>query len=328
MKKTWLIFIVVVLFAAALGYLYYGRQKVNVNQQGNNSGRATTSNVDAHGCDNSQGQSWCDIQQKCLGGSEKCVATTSANIVTFYCQEGILQANFSSSSVDLTFKDGSQMILPQTISGSGIRYATGTTVFSSEGDDAFLTQKDKTVYTNCVAGTQTSAQDINTYTDRGNTFSFSYPAQFVLSGGEIGYSQSWSYNSPDFGILFAVVNIPQEFLPKTNFGEAKFTVGTSADPHAIKNCLISDSGGTTTTEIINGTKFTKMNFVGVGAGNIYDVTAYHVILNSQCYAIEYMIHSSNIYNYSPDQGIKEFDKTKVELLLENMAQSFKFIPQQ
>jgi membrane-bound inhibitor of C-type lysozyme len=302
--------IVVILIAGGCLYFYQNKE---VPVAGNKIIATTT--------ENNKNSDSCSVNSSGCAG----VATTSANVVKFFCQEGVLQAEFATGSVKLILKDGSQMILPQTISGSGIRYATGTTVFSSEGDDAFLTQKDKTVYTNCVAGTQTSAQDINTYTDRGNTFSFSYPAQFVLSGGEIGYSQNWSYSSQDFGILFAVVNIPQEFLPKTNFGEAKFTVGTSADPHAIKNCLVSNFAGTTTTEIINGTKFTKMHFTGAAAGNYYDTTAYHILYNNQCYALEYMIHSSNIYNYSPDQGIKEFDKTKVEPLLEKMAQSFRFL---
>ena len=104
-------------------------------------------------------------------------------------------------------------------------------------------------------------------------------------------------------------------------------MGTSADPNAIKNCLVYTNGnvGTSSEVTINGRKFTKMNFTDAGAGNYYDTTSYRTIYNNQCYAVEYIIHSSNIYNYSPDQGVKEFDKTKITSILERIIQSFKFI---
>jgi membrane-bound inhibitor of C-type lysozyme len=314
MKKKASIVLLFIIIVAAAGVWFFGRQKTKPVLVNNSKIVATTT------AENNQGSGACSIS------SPNCAATTtSANIVTYFCQEGILIANYASSSVTLTLNDGKKLFLPQTMSASGTRYEKGIIVFISKGDNSFLMEKDKIIYTNCVAGNQTAAQDTSTFTDQAKTFSFSYSSRFVLSGGELGYTPNWSYNASTSGLILAVVNIPQEFMPKTNFGEAKFTVSTSADPDAVKNCLVSGFGGTTTAEIINGTKFTKMNFSDVGAGNIYDVTAYHVILNSQCYALEYIIHSSNIFNYSPDQGIKQFDETKIRPFLENMAQSFKFL---
>jgi hypothetical protein len=198
----------------------------------------------------------------------------------------------------------------------------------SKGDNAFLTQKNVTTYTNCVAGNQTVSGNVNTYTDAEKTFSFSYPNQFILSGGEIGFSQDWNYNASSSGMLLAVVNIPRSFMPGTNFGEAKFSVGTSADPSAVKGCLTSDFGNfATTTKVTIGNRvFTKIVYTDVGAGNYYDVTSYRTVYNGQCYAVESLIHSSNILNYSPDQGIKQFDRLKISLVLEGMAQSFKILP--
>jgi membrane-bound inhibitor of C-type lysozyme len=257
---------------------------------------------------------------------------TAVNNVTFYCEEGTFQASFGKTYVTLNFASGTNILLPQAISGSGIRYELGSTTFIGEGDKGFLTEGTTTTYTNCIAGNVQTNGSVNTYTDMGKTFSFSYPNQFTLSGGDIGYSQDWSYenNNADLGMLFTKVIIPRSFLSgKTNFGEAKFTVGTSADPDAVKNCLINSYGemGTTTEVTINNQKFTKINFTDAGAGNLYDTTSYRTILNGQCYAIEYIIHSSNIYNYSPDQGVKEFDKAKVTAQLESMVQSFSFLPQ-
>ena len=314
MKKKASIVLLIIIIVTAAGVWYFGLGKKSVSVDNSKNVATTTA-------ENNKGSGVCSVSSPSCATA----ATTSANIVTYFCQEGILLANYASSSVSLTFKDGKNLVLPQAMSASGIRYEKGITVFISKGDNSFLMEKDKITYTNCVAGTQAATQDISTFTDQAKTFSFSYPGQFVLSGGELGYTPNWSYNASTSGLILAVVNIPQEFMPKTNFGEAKFTVSTSADPDAVKNCLVSGFGGTTTTEIINGTKFTKMNFTGVAAGNIYDTTAYHAIYNSQCYAVEYLIHSSNIYNYSPDQGIKQFDETKIRTLLENTVQSFKFL---
>lgn len=253
---------------------------------------------------------------------------SAGNIVNFYCQEGNLKAQFGKNYVVLTFSDKTNTLLPQATSGSGIRYEMGSTTFIGEGDNASLMENNVQTYTNCLAGNQITKNGINTYTDLSKTFSFSYPNQFVLSGGNFGYSQDWEVGTTNLGLLLAVVNIPRTFFTeKTNFSEAKFTVGTSADPDAIKNCLTYNNGNTgTSSEItVNNRKFTKIQFGDVGAGNYYDTTSYRTIYDNQCYAIEYTIHSSNIYNYSPDQGVKEFDKAKVTSVLEGIVQSFKFI---
>jgi membrane-bound inhibitor of C-type lysozyme len=330
-KSLWIIILAVIILLAAGAYLYYDRQALPFFHANTTAtGTIVGSDRDAHGCIPSAGYSWCEAKQKCLRPwEEACTAAISKPVITYFCQEGILKAVYGSSSVELTLKDGSMMTLPQTISGSGIRYEEGSTTLVGKGDNAFLTQKGSTTYTNCVDGSQSSNQNINTYTDAGKTFSFSYPDQFVLSGGEIGFGQDWSYDTPDLGLLLAVVNIPRSILPGTNFGEAKFSVGTSVDPNALKNCLTSDFArpGSATEVSLNGQQFTKIIFTDVGAGNYYDVTSYRTIYNNQCYVVEEMIHSSNIENYSPDQGIKQFDRTKVAPILESMAQSFKFLPQ-
>jgi len=249
-----------------------------------------------------------------------------SNTVTYFCQEGTLKATYEKSDVILSFKNGSTTTLPQTISGSGIRYELGSTTLVSEGNNANLTENNKETYTKCVAGNQTSNEGVNTYTDNSKTFSFSYPGQFILSGGDIGYSQDWSYGTDKLGLLLAVVNIPKSFMPKTNFGESRFTVGTSVDPDAVKNCLTYNYGGMGSTSMvtIGDRKFTKMKFSDAGAGNYYDTTSYRTIYNGQCFAIEYTVHSTNIYNYSPDQGIKAFDEAKITHILDGIVYSFKF----
>lgn len=251
---------------------------------------------------------------------------TETNKVTYFCKEGILKAKYQKDNVTLLFKDVKNLTLPQTFSGSGIRYEFGTTTFVSKGGFAFLTEGDKQTYTNCVSGQEIKNMGINTYTDSSKTFSFSYPEQFILSGGDIGYSQDWSVGTDKLGQLLTVLDIPRTLMPKTNFAGSKFTVGRSADPDAVKNCLVYNYGGmgTTSEATIGERKFTKMTFTDAGAGNFYETTSYKTIYNEQCYVIEYNIHSTNIYNYSPDQGIKSFDKAKIVHILEGIVESFSF----
>jgi membrane-bound inhibitor of C-type lysozyme len=262
--------------------------------------------------------------------------STVANTVSFSCDTGSFTGVFGSSSVVLTLSDGRSFTLPQVMSGSGIRYESTSTanediVLESEGSNAFITENGKTTFTNCISGTNatsTNATGIKTFTDQGNTFSFTYPSQFMVSGGGIGYSTDWMVNATTSGMLLAKLTIPSSFQPKTNFGDATLTIGTSADPEAVKQCTtFSESGGPSVPSsqvTINGVTYTKFSESDAGAGNIYQTTSYRTIRNDQCYALEYTIHSANIENYSPDQGITAFDQTKVQSVLDGIIQSVKF----
>ena len=255
------------------------------------------------------------------------VDTTIVNKVTYYCQEGILGAAYGKNNVAVTFPDGTVQTLPQSISADGGRYELGSMVFWSKGDNAFVTVNDKNTYTNCVTGTITDAGNgLQTYTDPSKLFSFTYPSQFNLSGGEGSYTQNWQGNTTTLGMLLALVNIPNSLMPKTNFGDSRFTVGTSSDPDAVKNCLIAENGSVVKNKkvMIGGTAFAEIALGDAGAGNYYDTTSYRTVRDGQCYAIEYTIHSMNIGNYSPDQGIKAFDQAKIKSIFEGIVQSFKF----
>lgn len=55
--------------------------------------------------------------------------------------------------VDISLSDGRKLSLPQTLSGSGIRYANAdeSFVFWSKGDTAFVEEGKAMTYTGCVA---------------------------------------------------------------------------------------------------------------------------------------------------------------------------------
>jgi membrane-bound inhibitor of C-type lysozyme len=64
-----------------------------------------------------------------------------------------VSATFYSNSVELKLSDGRRLNMPQTLSGSGARYANSdeTFVFWNKGDTAFITEGNgKETYSGCV----------------------------------------------------------------------------------------------------------------------------------------------------------------------------------
>lgn len=75
------------------------------------------------------------------------------NAVTFYCDNNKkIDAVFYSRKVAVSLSDGRSMVLPQTISGSGARYANTdeSFVFWNKGDTAFVQEGNATTYENCA----------------------------------------------------------------------------------------------------------------------------------------------------------------------------------
>jgi membrane-bound inhibitor of C-type lysozyme len=254
--------------------------------------------------------------------------TSFENRVTYFCTQGTFDALFTDGQVELTL--GTRKVtLPQVRSGSGIRYEANGLTLVGKGSNALLTENGMTTYDNCLAGNVSASgagTGLRAFEDAGHTFTFIYPTAFMLSGGEMGYTQSWRINATTSGLVLAVVTVPRTYEPGTNFADAKFTVGVSSDPSAITLCAVAANGdiaqGQTT---LNGITFNKFTFGGAGAGNFYDTTSYRTIYDGDCYVVEYTIHSTNIANYPPERGIKEFNKAKVQDALLGIVKSFTFI---
>lgn len=73
------------------------------------------------------------------------IADEPISEVKYACADGkSIEATYYSEKVELELSDGREMTLPQTVSGSGIRYANAdeSFVFWSKGDSAFATEGD------------------------------------------------------------------------------------------------------------------------------------------------------------------------------------------
>lgn len=245
----------------------------------------------------------------------------------YYCREGEINVSFYDNNAVLNLEGNRELILKQRSAASGSIYESNSSILTIKDNNAYLVEDGKNTYSNCILGYETNKNsDEIIFTDSTKTFSFVFPQNYKISGGGNDYVANWRSNTRTNGILLTSLLIPSSVQPHSNFQEAKFTVGVSGEPQAIKNCLIANNGEVSEGEKnINGQKYNVFVLDDAGAGNFYTTMSYRTIKDDQCYALEHTIHSTNIGNYSPDQNIKEFDKSKITTILEKIVNSFVFI---
>jgi len=107
--------------------------------------------------------------------------------------------------------------------------------------------------------------------------------------------------------------IDSQFYAKTNLLEAYLLFGSTNDSNTVASCTQPASLGGPENIVgdvnINGNKFVRSEGSGVGAGNIYEQIYHRAVINGYCYEVTFFFHYTNIGNYAPDAGIKEFDRT-------------------
>ena len=251
------------------------------------------------------------------------IAPTIETPSSYFCVEGVLKATYDTTNVTLRLLDGRTVTLSQTISGSGVRYENENMVFVTKGDYGTLSEGNTALYNDCILGTD----EANTFINASHRFSFRHTNDMTISGGSAMYDTNWRNNTTTFGQRFIVGTVEQDAQPKTNFSRAIFTIGTSSDPQAMHDCIIATNGEQPKGEIvINSIIYNKFTLIDAGAGNYYNTTSYRALRDGQCYAIEYTIHSTNIANYDPAQGIEEFNMQAIGSILELAARSVTFLP--
>lgn len=83
------------------------------------------------------------------------------NSVRYRCDDGkgFIADYLTNNTVRATF--GTRVfVLPQVVSGSGIRYSDGSVTLNSKGDEAFVEVGDKILFENCVAVQTVEGQTI------------------------------------------------------------------------------------------------------------------------------------------------------------------------
>jgi hypothetical protein len=103
---------------------------------------------------------------------------------------------------------------------------------------------------------------------------------------------------------------PDYYSPRTNLSEAYLLLAASTDPAIVSTCTLPSSQfAETVTGLVsvNGYTFTRSEFSGAAAGNRYDQVAYRTVWNNKCFEVVYLIHSTNIGNYTPGTVV-EYDR--------------------
>ncbi len=139
----------------------------------------------------------------------------------------------------------------------------------------------------------------------------------------LSYADPLVVQKPDEEHVLLELDLPKSFDPGTNFSEAKLYIKQFTDSAHINNCAAATNGEQVVGQAsIGGQLFTKLAMSDAGAGNRYDTTSYRSLYDGDCYVLEYVIHSTNIGNYPAESGIKEFDRARVEAILEEVIKSF------
>ncbi len=229
-------------------------------------------------------------------------------------------------------KEELRVALANSEKGAEASVAFGAMIQGTDGAYIYKDKENLTYQSIPQVGcTQFDSLIQNTYTDSVKTFSITYPKEFIfVAGGAKNAAvptQQWMNGSTAKGSVLATVFIPRMFQPKTNFSEATVNVGVSSDKIAILSCTSPQPNAGQVAignATINNVPFTIISSTDAGAGNLYDVTSYRTVYKNKCYNIETVIHSTNIGNYSPDQGITAYDKDTVQKTLDEIVNSFIF----
>jgi membrane-bound inhibitor of C-type lysozyme len=246
-----------------------------------------------------------------LGGlSAGAAAERAVSNASYACKDGkTVRAVYYADRVDLALSDGRSMSLPQTMSGSGIRYANSdeSFVFWSKGDTAFATEGDPNTptYADCVAIGSSPAKVVwTTFTSKDPAFSIAIPEGYAVDPG-------YRYDGlgPGKEIAGVAFTIPERMWQGSNLAaDTRLTVERLQDTAACTADRFLPEGATAAKAVKDkGVAYSMATFSDAGAGNLYSERVYALAGSKPCVAVRTFIHSSNIANYDPGT-VEAFDE--------------------
>ncbi len=263
------------------------------------------------------------------GGSEPQPDTT----VGYVCNDGkaIVAAYFNADSatppvasgtpptpggsVRIALSDGRSMELAQTISASGIRYASEgeEAVFWSKGNGAFLLENNTQTYAGCIRAADDPGGLGRIYENGSAGFSIRHPADYAVDaayryealgpGNEIG------------GVKFTISTSTSE---GTNLSSDSYlSVEEIPGASTCSASLFLPDGASESTIEEDGTSYSFAEATGAAAGNRYEESVYAIPGTNPCIAVRYMIHYGVLENYEPGT-VEQFDETALKKTFDAM----------
>ena len=125
-------------------------------------------------------------------------------------------------------------------------------------------------------------------------------------------------------VLTLMLIDPAFYSPKTNLSEAYAVLATTNDPAIVASCTQPSTQVPETVSgqvSVNQYTFTRSEFNGAAAGNLYDQIAYRMVWKDNCIELVFLIHSTNIGNYPPGTVV-EYDQAALMSKFEAILDSF------
>lgn len=230
-------------------------------------------------------------------------------------------------SVQLVLSDGRSMTLPQTISGSGVRYANAdeSIIFWNEGNTAFIEEgaSQTQTYTGCISASNSPDEvDWNTFASSTMGVSIRYPADYSVMQN-YAYTLLGPGTTPIQGVKFI---IPAATWQGTNLSgyDTGVSVEELPDLATCSATAFLPLGNTTQAELTQkGVDYLVASTTDAGAGNFYEEDVYALKDSNPCTAVRYFIHWTDIGNYTSGAVqvynkaalLAQFDQMRASLVL-------------
>lgn len=229
---------------------------------------------------------------------------------SYYEDEAVIQNDSSippvpGGTVVLVLDDGRSLVLPQTLSASGIRYANEdeSIIFWSVGSTAFITESDIKTYNNCVSVKEDSGDLPNIYSADNGTFSVRYLEDYTLDTEHV-------YDLDGMNLSGVAFIIPEEMAETSNLSSETY-VGVEVLPKKNGVCSAAaffPSQHAQISEVTEGgIVYSEGKLAYAGAGNSLDEIVYVREATDVCIGVRYYIHTTVFENYTPE-SIERFDK--------------------
>jgi membrane-bound inhibitor of C-type lysozyme len=212
-----------------------------------------------------------------------------------------------SGSAKIVLSDGRNFDLPQTISADGGRYANAdeSFVFWSKGNGTLvLENNEEKSYIGCVVIAKDPGDLPKVYSDGTVGFSIRYPANY-----SINTSHKYEEFGPGKDINGVKFTIPASIAEGKNLSSFDTGISVEIIPE-IQDCnanLFLDGATNVQTVTDNGIEYSFASTTEGAAGNKYEQEVWTLPGTNPCIAIRYLIHSTNIENYT-ERTILEFDR--------------------
>jgi membrane-bound inhibitor of C-type lysozyme len=223
-------------------------------------------------------------------------------------------------SVEVTLSDGRHLVLHQTLSADGTRYANAdeSFVFWGKGNGALVlednTQKN---YIGCVMIAQLGAGSSLTQSYANGSLGFSLRIPPDFSPNE-AYEYQLSPSKTISGVKFT---IPETLAAGTNLSVDSYLSVESMPQTASCTADLFIDGIHPPQQISEGdVEYSVATSSDAGAGNRYEETVYAIPGTNPCVAVRYFIHYGVVQNY-PEGTVKEFDKQALLDLFDEIRQT-------